>query len=220
MEKNELKALLMKMRTPENEASVNYLLGLLDMMSNEELHTKLEKLNINKENIEQFLTEQIERVHIHQEQSEHFINVNKMFCYGRTGDTIHMHLIPKDLRDLKKTLGDEAFYQFFKDQLEDFLARLQDIFRNDSTIKTLFAVSPIFFNPNISLAHKLLGFDEIIEVNPENTQDKMSIEQKQYFLNMFNKKADHKKRVYYTSISREKLLGKEYSQIPENEKIF
>ena len=218
MKKDEIKQLLMSMRTRENDASVTYLLGLIDMISEKDLSIRLQELNINPENIKPFLVERIAKVQKQQEHSEHFTSVNKMFCYGRTGNTIHMHLIPKDLRGIKARLGDEAFYQFYKDQLEDFLARLQETFRNDSTITSLFAVSPIFFNPNISTLHEDLGFDEIIEVNPENQEDKMSIEQKEYFLNMFNKNNDHRRRVYYTSMSREKLLGTAYTLIPENEK--
>jgi len=220
MKKNEIKRLLMEMRTSENENSVNYLLGLLDMMSDEELQTKLEKTNINEENIREFLNSKIEKTKIEQEQSNNFIDVNKLFCYGRTGDTVHMHLIPKDLRGLKAKLGDEAFYQYYKDQLSDFLSRLQDIFRSDSTITSLFAVSPIFYNHNFALAHENLGFDKIVEIDPENEEDKMGIKQKEYFLDMFNKNAEHRRRVYYTNISREKLLGTEYTRISEDEKTM
>ncbi|MBR6034010.1 MAG: hypothetical protein IKP28_04675 [Clostridia bacterium] len=218
MKKNEIKAWLMDRRTAENEVAVNYLLGLLDSMSDEDLHAKFNELKIDDNNIEQFLISQIERIQTQHEQSERFTNVNKMFCYGRIENTLHMHLIPKDLRSLKAKLGDEAFYQFFKDQLEDFLSRLQDIFKKDSTITTLFAVSPIFFNHNIAMAHEQLGFMPITQIDLENDQDGMSVEQKKRFLNMFNKDGSHKRNVYYTSMSREKLLGTEYARIPEDER--
>ena len=220
MKKDEIKQLLMNMRTSDNEPAVNYLLGSIDMMSDEEIYAKMKQLNINEENIEQFLASKVMQIQMQNDEPEHFIGVNKMFCYGRTGDTIHMHLIPKDLRNLKKQLGDEAFYQFYQDQLEDFLSRLQDIFRNDTSMKTLFAVSPIFFNSNISMAHENLGFDTITEIDTENNSDEISKEQKQYFLDMFNQNKDHKKRVYYTSISREKLLETVYTRIPEDEKTM
>lgn len=216
MKKNEIKEILMKMKTRENEESVNYLLGLLDIKSDEEIETLLTKHNIKEGNIADFFAAKIEKLQTQQEQSEHFTSVNKMFCYGRTGNTMHMHLIPKDLRGLKTKLGDEAFYQYFKDQLEDFLSRMQDIFRNDSSVELLFAVSPIFFNPNISLVHEQLGFDKITEIDLENGDDQMSIEQKKKFLNMFG----GKKRVYYTSMSREKLLETEYGRISEGEKTI
>lgn len=218
MKKNEIKGLLIRMRTIENEKSVNYLLGLLDMKSDEEIEALFTKQNINEKNVADFLVMKVEKIKTQQEESEHFTNVNKMFCFGRTGNTMHMHLIPKDLRGLKAQLGDEAFYQYFKNQLEDFLSRMQDIFRDDNSVESLFAVSPIFFNSNISVAHEQLGFDKITEIDLENSEDRMSIKQKKYFLDMFNKNSDHRKKVYYTSMSRRKLLETEYARIPEDEK--
>ena len=220
MNKKEIKRILMNMRTPENEEAVNHLLGLIDMMNETDIQNKLEQLNANERNIAEILKGMIKKIQVQNEKSEHFTNVNKMFYYGRTENTIHMHLIPKDLRNVKNKLGDEAFYQFYKDQLEDFLSRLQDIFRKDTSIESLFAVSPIFFHPNISLAHVDLGFDNPIEIDLENKEDKMSIQQKEYFLNMFNPDSNHRRRVYYTSIAREKLLGKNYTRIPENAKTM
>ena len=214
MNKNEIKELLIKMRTLENESAVNYLLGLVDMKSDKNLETILIKYNIDEENISDFLATRIKNFQIQQEQSEHFISVNKMFCFGRTGNTIHMHLIPKDLRGIKKQLGDEDFYQFYRRQLEDFLSRLQDIVRNDNTIKTLFAVSPIFFNEKITLLHEELGFNKVIEIDLENKKDGMNTDQKKYFKNMFG----GTKRVYYTSMESEKLLEAEYARISESEK--
>ena len=220
MEKQKLKEMLMSMRTAENDASVNYLLGLIDTISDEDLQSKFKESKVNEENVEDFLAEQIKKVQTQQEQGKQFTNVNQMFCYGRIGDTLHMHLIPKDLRGLKSKLGDEAFYQFFKDQLEDFLSRLQDTFRDDNSIKTLFAVSPIFFNPNIAKAHEDLGFDRIIEIDTENPEDKISVEQKKFFLQMFNKDPKHKtRRVFYTSLPRERLLEAIYARIPEDNQV-
>ncbi len=153
MDKNKIRALLIKMRTNENKEAVNHILGLIDMKSDEEIEAILTKNNITEENIEDVLVSRINIIKTQQEQSDPFIGINKMFCYGRTGNTLHMHLIPKDLRGLKAKLGDEAFYQYFKDQLEDFLSRMQDIVRDDDSVETLFAVSPIFFNKPISSAH-------------------------------------------------------------------
>ena len=117
MKKNEIKGLLIRMRTIENEKSVNYLLGLLDMKSDEEIEALFTKQNINEKNVADFLVMKVEKIKTQQEESEHFTNVNKMFCFGRTGNTMHMHLIPKDLRGLKAKLGDEAFYQYFKNYI-------------------------------------------------------------------------------------------------------
>ena len=49
-----------------------------------------------------------------------------------------------------------------------------------------------------------------------NENDDMSREQKENFIKMFNKDGKNTRNVYYTKMSREKLLGSTYSQIPEN----
>ncbi|MEE3343487.1 MAG: hypothetical protein VZS44_05305 [Bacilli bacterium] len=214
MERKNIKRTLENMKTKENESAINHLLKSLDEISDEELKTKLNQLNISEENIEQYLSDLIRKSLIQEDLSDKFININELFCYGRTKNTIHMHIIPKDLRGFKKEIGDKLFYYYYKEQLEDFLSRMQIIFSEDTTINSLFAVSPIFFNPNISSIHESLGFDKLTEIDLNNKKDKMSIEQKLLFLNMFNKNGKNRK-VYYTNITREKLLGMKYSQITE-----
>ena len=214
MEKNKIKEILISMKTIDNKLTINYLLKSLEEISDEELQVKFEQLNITEDNIKQYLEDLIKQ-HTNQEsESKKFISVNEFFCYGRTGNTIHMHLIKKDLRNLKKELRDEAFYCYFKEQLEDFLSKLQVMFSEDDSIKSLFAVSPIFYNTNISLIHESLGFDKIIEIDLNNENDDMSIEQKENFINMFNK-GEKLKKVYYTKMSKEKLLKMEYSEIAD-----
>ena len=214
MERNNIKETLESMKTQENESAINHLLKSLDEISDEELKKRFKQLNISKENINQYLNDLIRKYMNHEEKNDKFININELFCYGRTGNTLHMHIIPKDLRGLKKEIGDESFYYYYKEQLEDFLSKIQVILSEDTTINSLFAVSPIFYNSNISLIHEGLGFDKLIEVDLNNKNDNMSMEQKKFFLNMFNKNGNNKK-VYYTNITREKLLRMEYSQIPE-----
>ena len=214
MNKDYIKNILLSLKTLENTSAINRLLKSLDEISDEELQIRFSQSNITEDNVKAFLTGLIERNLNQEENTDSFIPVNEWFCYGRTGETIHMHLIPKDLRDIKSQLGDEGFYNLYKEQLEDFLAKLQAILKEDETIKSLFAVSPIFYNPFITVIHENLGFDRLIEVDLNNENDGMSKEQKEYFINMFNKGVKTKK-VYYTKISREKMLGMEYSQISD-----
>ena len=196
MDKNNIKEILLTMKNPDNE---------LDEVSEEELHIRFNQLNISESNIQEYLKALIEKAKSQTESSDKFIPVNEWFCYGRTKNTIHLHLIPKDLRGIKNELGDESFYALYKEQLEDFLAKMQTIFLEDPSIKSLFAVSPIFYNPNITLIHESLGFDKLIEIDLNNNSDNMSVEQKEHFINMFNKGGNIRK-VYYTKISREKFL--------------
>ena len=215
MEKTTIIKHLTDMLTPDNELIIKELLDSIEKISEEDLNLRLEKLNINEENLEDYVNNLIEERKKSEEIHEKFINVNDMFSYGRIENTIHMHIIPKDLHDLKNELGDEKFYSFYKAQLEDFLLKLQSIFISDPTMEKLFAVSPIFFNQNISLAHESLGFDKVTEIDLNNENDTMSKGGKQFFLDMFNKNKYHVKKVYYTQMSREKLLGEKYLSLPE-----
>ena len=211
MNKDNVRELLINLKTFDNENAVNYLLDKLDQVSSEELNELFEQKNISENNIKEFLQSLIEKNLTQEETTENFIGVNDWFCYGRTGDTIHMHLIPKDLRGVKKELGDEGFYNLYKEQLKDFLSKMQALFLEDPSINSLFAVSPIFYNPNITQVHEDLGFNKVVEVDLNNENDNMSVEQKEYFLNMFNK-GDNNKRVYYAKMTREELLENDYSQ--------
>ena len=145
-----------------------------------------------------------------------FTPLNNMFCYGRTGNTIHIHLVPNDLRNTKSSLGDEQFNKLIETKLEDFLSKLQTVVKNDTAISGVFAVSPIFFHENWRKTFEGLGFDPVKEIIlGEN--DGMPYEQKLKFLNMFKNK-----RVFYTNLKREKFLAMEYNQIKDgkpNEKF-
>lgn len=211
MDKAKIKELLINMTTSENRVIVDQLLESLDKLSDEELQTKFKDINITEEFIKKIIENSKQAV----EHTDNFIPVNEWFCYGRTNNTIHLHLIPKDLRAVRDELGADIFYQRFQDLLEDFLAKMQIIFWKDETVKSLFAVSPIFFNPFITLAFESLGFDKLTEIDPNNKNDNMSLEQKMHFMNMFNKHGIYSKKVYYTKMTREQFLGKNYSNIDE-----
>lgn len=216
MLKENIKRILMNIKNSNNESTINHILESIKKISEEDLKVILQKQNVTEQNIEQFIKNKIKEQTEQENSSIKFTPVNQMFSYGRTGNTLHMHLIPKDLRPLKNKLGDEAFYDFYKEQLEDFLSKLQSIFLEDITIQTLFAVSPIFFNKDITAVHEILGFDKVTEIDLNNENDDMSREQKENFINMFNKDGRNTRNVYYTKMSREKLLESTYSQIPEN----
>ena len=213
MWRNIIKEVLESMRTSENESSIEKLLKLLNEASDEAIEEKFRDSNIDE--VKKYIKVLISEDKKQQENSYKFININELFCYGRTGNTLHMHLIPKDLRALKKELGDEEFYRYFKEKLEDFLSKIQVIISEDDTIQSLFAVSTIFYNQDIASIHESLGFDKVTEIDLNDKNDDMSVEQKRFFLNMFNKKGQNRK-VYYTKMTREKLLKMEYSQNPEN----
>ena len=149
----------------------------------------------------------------HTQTNDKFIPLNDMFSYGRTGNTLHMHLVPTDLRNTKNELGPEKFNKLIKNKLEDFLCRLQPIVMDDTSIDGLFAVSPIFFHPDWKNIHEDMGFDPIKEILLEAESSDMPYKQKIMFLQMFNKGGKNTKRVFYTNMSREKLLNTKFNKL-------
>lgn len=130
MDKKQVKSILMSMRTPENEAKVNYLLGQIDMMEESEIQQRLETIGNTEESVREFLTNQIsENV-----QDDEKFPINDMFTYHLSSNCIMLHLPTKLHESIKKegpgktmdrvnlylldainrikTLKDEGFYKF------------------------------------------------------------------------------------------------------------
>lgn len=149
----------------------------------------------------------------HSQVRDKFIPLNDMFSYGRSGNTLHMHLVPNDLRNTQNELGEEKFSELIKSKLEDFLYRLQPIVRDDESIEGLFAVSPIFFHDNWKNIHEEIGFDSIKEILLEDASSDMPYKQRLMFLQMFNKDGKNNRRVFYTNMSREKLLNTKFQKL-------
>ena len=136
-----------------------------------------------------------------------FVPLNDTFSYGRTGSTIHMHLVPDDLHDTMQSMKEDEFNKYISSKLEDFLTKLQGIVKSDNTIDNIFAVSPIFYHENWRRIHEEKGFDPIKEIILSQN-DGMSQTQKKKFLKMFEGK-----KVFYTNMSRKKLLSQQYKSL-------
>ncbi len=90
MKKQEIKNILMSMRTQENDTLVNNLLGKIDMMDEKSLQTALEKVGNNEEGVRNFSENKLSERH--HNQSEEKFPINDMFTYGISGNCIHLHL--------------------------------------------------------------------------------------------------------------------------------
>ena len=101
MKKSEIKNILFSMRTTENEEIINNLLGKIDLLSEEKLHNILVQVEDNEESIKKYLQEKINSM---QGQHETHTRINKMFSYGISGSTIHLHM-PVDLHEMFAKIG-------------------------------------------------------------------------------------------------------------------
>ncbi len=130
MDKKQVKSILISMRTPENEAKVNYLLGQIDMLEEREIQQRLETIGDTEESVRKFLSKEIDE----STQNNQKFPINDIFTYGLSSNCIHLHL-PTDLHeslikdgptktmarvnlylldaiDKIKELKDEGFYKF------------------------------------------------------------------------------------------------------------
>lgn len=199
MDKIGIIQLLNRIRTNENSDDIDKAIEKVNTLQEE----NIEKICDGKteEEIMQILNTRLTNV-MRDRIEEPKVKLNDMFSYGRTSDTVHIHLVPKDLRPMKQKLGDQQFNIHIKRKLEDALSSLQDIFKKDTNIEEVFAVSPIFYHSDWKEMFEDLGFDKLEECTEEKGMKK--------FIDMFNKDNEKTRKVFYTRIQREKFLGTEY----------
>lgn len=182
----------------------------------EKIDNAINKVNgLSEENIrkicngktEEEIKQILENLVFGNKKEEIKINLNDMFYYGRTGNTIHIHLVEPDLHDMKDKLGTQGFGKYMKDKLEDALLSLQEVFKKDKTMEEVFAVSPIFYHESSRKMHEDLGFEKVQECLPGTETEK--------FIEMFNKNGGKIRKVFYTRIKREDFLSKTYNRYSE-----
>ena len=103
MNKQEVKSLLMSMRTENNQNIVNYLLGKIDLMDEKSIDEAVKKAGGTEKSIHDFLERKIAEVESRVQHDDHK-PVNKMFTYGRAGSCLHLHL-PGDLHGMIEKKG-------------------------------------------------------------------------------------------------------------------
>lgn len=145
MNKKEVKKILFSIRTSENEAIVNNILGEIDMMTEEKVEAKTK--NVSEIKVKQYFEMKIEKK---QNVTSHFIKVNDFFEYGINGGVVHLHL-PGDFHRMFKENGKLKASAIIAKNLIDAATRINNQ-RNmgDSRLEkctSMYMVSPIFYSP-------------------------------------------------------------------------
>lgn len=110
MQKQDVKNILMSMRTQENSEAVNYLLGRIDMMDEQAIQENLAKVGDSIESVTQFFEQKITQKNQTPNHDQQKYTINSMFTYGVSGNCVHLHL-PGDLhgmiseKGMSKTIG-------------------------------------------------------------------------------------------------------------------
>lgn len=179
MKKQEIKNILMSMRTQENDSLINNLLGKIDLMDEKSLQTALEKVGNNEENVRKFFEGKLsERDH---NQSEEKYPINDMFTYGISGNCIHLHL-PGDLHQMLSQRGISGTMDTVNLSLLDAIDRIKQLqdngFYRFKGKGSIYMISPILSGREMkfldsmdfqtqSYRKKDLSDDKFIEEHPE-----------------------------------------------------
>ena len=122
MNKKDIKAILMSMRTRENDAMINKLLGKIDMMDDILLQNAVEQVGGTKGAVRAFLEKKI--LGKQRDKTEKHIPINDMFFYGISENNIHLHL-PVDLHQMISQKGISGTIDTINLYLLDAIDRLK-----------------------------------------------------------------------------------------------
>lgn len=144
MKKQEIKNILISMRTQENDTLINNLLGKIDMMDEKSFQTALEKVGNNEEGVRKFFESKLSERH--HNQSEEKFPINDMFTYGISGNCIHLHL-PGDLHQMLAKKGLSGTINTVNLQLLDAIDKIKQLrdngFYRFQGKDSIYMISPI-----------------------------------------------------------------------------
>ena len=179
MNKKEIKSILISMRTKDNESQVNRLLGKIDLLSDEEIETKVAQIGASEEEIRNYLQEKL-REDLEHRNSEH-TPINEMFSYGVTKGSIHLHM-SIDLHQMIAENGRLKTLKIVNLQLLDAIERIRklqkDGFYRFKEKDSIYMISPILIGieqaflkemdfTTHSYKKKELQDDEFVKQHPE-----------------------------------------------------
>jgi len=144
MKKQEIKSILMSMRTQENDTLINRLLGKIDKMDEQSIQTTLEKIGNTEESVRKFFESKLSERH--HNQSEQKYPINDMFTYGISGNCIHLHL-PGDLHQMLSEKGISGTMDIINLQLLDAIEKIKQLrdngFYRFQEKDSIYMISPI-----------------------------------------------------------------------------
>ncbi|MDD2376971.1 MAG: hypothetical protein PHD15_06290 [Clostridia bacterium] len=160
----------------ENKVVLNSFVKLLQSIPDNKWNEFINQHGMTIENLEKVITNKM-NVELQKEKSKslnvedekNFKVLNDFISYGISNNTFHLHIIPKDVRDM---LNSEGLLRI-NIYLIDALDKIKDILKNDEfkNINTIFAVSPILRLSKLQDMFKELNFD-VEQTKHQNLLDK------------------------------------------------
>lgn len=182
MNKKDIKAILMSMRTSENDEIVNKLLGKIDMMDDMVLQDAVNQIGGTEEAVKRFLEKKVNERQNNNTQKH--TPINEMFSYGISGNTIHLHL-PVELKELRQmSLGKgytgmiDTINLYMLDAIDRIKTLKEEGYYKFQGKDSIYMISPILFARELDFLESLdfeikdynmkeLNDDEFVNENPE-----------------------------------------------------
>lgn len=156
MNKRDIKAILMSMRTSENDEMINKLLGKIDMMDDISLQKAVEQVGGTEEAVRNFFEKKInERQN---DNTQEHTPINEMFSYGISGGCIHLHL-PTDLHQMISQKGISGTIDTVNLHLLDAIDRIK-VLKDEGYHKfqerdSIYMISPILLGREMKFLYGL-----------------------------------------------------------------
>ena len=171
----------------ENRQIVTEIAKRIDGIPNDEWEAFIAFHNITEANLMDIIKSKIAK----DKQLDEYLfeEINDLVSYGTTGDTLHIHIIPKNVKEMLNREG----LKLANLKLIQALELIRNTPEMNGTIKTIFAVSPILRLKQLQKMFIELGFD----VSETTAEDLL-------------RRFPSAKQVYQASLPKSILLSKEW----------
>lgn len=144
MNKQEVRNIIMSLRTSENHNVVSNILGKLHMMTEEQIGELLQKIGDDENAVRAFLEKRIAKMQTDKTNEKY--PINNMFTYGVTGNCVHLHM-PVDLHQMIEEKGLFVAIDIVNLHLLDAIDKIKDLrdngyYKFDGT-NDIYMISPI-----------------------------------------------------------------------------
>ena len=205
MDKNQILNTLIEYKNQidfEQRDKIDEIIEKIKSLNNDELKQILSSKNIyNIQDFQKFIS------NLNRNETE-FKPLNNLIYYGISNDTINIHLIPKDARNLMNRKG------LIQSEIElvDAIEKIRDIIQlpENANIKQIYAVSGLI-KGNISKMFENIQFD----VKTMKLEKAINDEELSHFAERFKDKKDLGRAV----LPKEKLISDEHIKICKEHKI-
>lgn len=144
MKEQEIKNIIISLRTRENNGIVDNILGKLDLMPEEQLGKIVKKIGDNEYSLRNYLKDKISNMQ--ESMNDEKYPVNDMFTYGISGNCIHLHM-PVDLHQMMRQKGAKATIDTVNLYLLDAIDKIKTLKDNEyykfKEKDSIYMISPI-----------------------------------------------------------------------------